>query len=246
MRALLSVFAGVALIANLHAGDKSPESIRVELGWRVCLDTRGHPVSLQAIPNERVNRVPQIRARLEREIRSWQFRPGTLDGIPEPTDTALYVRATLSAAPNDTIHIRVDSANTGVDREKMVVPHYPGVARTMKIVGEVVLRVGYDASGNVTSTELEPGGPKADRSLVDASTQAARKWKFRPDSIGGHAIAGYVITPFCYNLRYRYGGGIPGKCDWKLPGSRQTLRDGETLALNPSAKLLTAVAGRSL
>ncbi len=140
----------------------------------------------------------------------------------------------------------MDLAHTGVDATT-VPPHYPRTAVERHIVGEVVVRIGYDADGNVTSTALEPGAPDADKSLVEASIDAAKKWKFQPEIVGGHNLAGYAIVPFCFNLRYIGGGGKSAKCDWKRSGSGEALLDdGKALALNPAAKLLTDVAGHTL
>lgn len=246
MRALLPLLACVVWVGALHAADKSQEPIAITLGWRVSLDAQGHLVSLQAIPNKRVDRVPEIRARLEQEIRSWQFLPGMVNGKPEPTDSGLYVRATLIPISSNAVRIHIVGADTGASSEKVAPPRYPPEAISRRVVGEVVLRVGYDADGNVTSAALDPDAPKANPLLVKASIDAARKWKLHPESVGGHSIAGYSVVPFCYSLRFPYGGGISGKCDWKPPGSNEALHDGEPLALNPAAKLLTDVAGRTL
>lgn len=236
----------LALACIAHADGNVPAPIEFTMGWHVSLAADGHVLHLDPIKDERMDRVPEIRARLEQEIHSWKFLPGSVNGKPAPTETGLYVRATLTDAQNNAIRIRVDSADTGATEKKLVPPHYPADAIRAQKTGEVVLRVGYDVGGNVTSVAPYPDGPKADKALVDASIKAVKGWKFLPESVDGHALAGYSITPFCYSLNYLRGGRKQGKCDWKRPGSDQALLNGEALALNPAAKLLTDVAGHTL
>lgn len=246
MRRLLFCLASVAAIGAAHAAGKIPDVIPIDQGWHISLDAQGHLTSLQAIPDKRLDRVPQIRARLEQEIRGWQFLPGTIDGKPQPTDSALFVHATLTKVSDENYSIRVDQAHTGSSGVTVVPPHYPRTAVISHTVGEVVLRIGYDADGGVTSVALDPEAPKVAKSLVEASIDAAKQWKFKPENVGGHSVAGYVIVPFCFNLRYVGGGGKSSKCDWKRSGSNEALDDGKALAVNPAAKLLTDVAGRAL
>jgi hypothetical protein len=243
MRSMLSFLAFFALIAPAHA---AVDNVHVDVDWRVTIDPQGHVTAMTALPHERVDKVPQIRARLEQEVRTWQFLPGLIDGKPEETQTSLHVRATLTAASNDTMNIRLDHAGVGPTRVKMVVPRYPAEAIRHHKIGEVVLRIGYDANGHVFSVAPAADAPKVDPSLIAASEKAAHHWTFQPESVGGHGLAGFVYAPFCYSLNEIGGHRYQGKCDWVAPGSKDALRDGETLALNPATKLLTDVAGRTL
>lgn len=242
------VISAVAIIfsAQLYAVGESTAPISFTMGWHASLAADGQVLRLIPIKNERIDRVPQIRARLEHEIRGWHFLAGTVDGKPEPTETGLYLRATLTETQNDTIRIRVDSAATGATEENQIPPRYPAEAIRAQQTGEVVLRIGYDADGNVNSVAPYADGPKANKLLVDASIKAAKRWKFQPEVVAGHALAGYSIAPFCYFLNYPNSSHKKGKCDWKRPGSDQELPNGEALALKPAAKLLTDVAGRIL
>lgn len=249
MRTLFVVVISMLAIifsAQANAADESTAPISFTMGWHASLSTDGHVLGLIPIKNARMDRVPQIRERLEKEVRGWHFLAGTVEGKPAPTKTGLYLRATLTQTQNNTIRIRVDSAATGATEQNQIPPRYPAEAIRAQITGEVVLRIGYDADGNVTSVAPYAEGPKADKMLVVASIKAAKRWKFQPEIVAGHALAGYSIAPFCYFLNYPNGGHRKGACDWKRPGSDQELPNGEALALNPAAKLLSDVAGRVL
>ncbi|HEY7873274.1 MAG TPA: energy transducer TonB [Rudaea sp.] len=193
-----------------------------------------------------MDKVPQIRARLEQEVRKWQFLPGLIDGKPEETKTGLYLRTTLTPTNNDTFDVRIDHAGVGPTETRMTPPRYPADAIRHRKTGQVILAVAYDAEGHVVSVQPADDSPKVDPLLTEASEKAARKWQFQPELVGGHPLAGRALIPFCYTLNILPSGRKEGNCNWKRPGSNETLRDGETFALSPAAKLLTDVAGRTL
>ena len=228
------------------AAAEQAKPIAVELSWRIALDAQGHVTQLDAVKKQPVDQVPQIRSRLEREIRGWQFGTGTVNGQPAPTETGLRVTATLLPQGSDTLEIRIDHAVTGASLVHVTPPHYPPNAVMKHETGEVVLRIGYDASGKVTSAEMDPSAPTAPLSLVKASISAAQTWTFQPETVGGHALGGYAITPFCYRLAHEFSSRVEGKCDWKRPDTSESVSQGQALAVNPAARLQTDVGGRAL
>lgn len=241
MRFLLLL--GTALFACAAYADSKPdEPVHVGVDWRIAIDAQGHVTRMTAKENELVDRVPEIRTRLEQEIHGWSFVPGTVDGKPAPTETGLHVKAELLATSDNTVSIRIDHASVGGSWTQMAPPHYPTAAIREHKTGEVVLRIAYDANGKVTSAVLDPDAPKVSDYLVEASIKAAETWTFQPELVGGHSLAGVVRSPFCYSLNM-VGHRLQDKCDWEPPGSHQALDQGETLALNPVAHLSTDVAG---
>lgn len=236
----------LTLFAAGAAAAEEAKPIQVELTWRIALDAQGHVTRIDAARKQPVDKLPQIRTRLEQEIRGWQFGTGTVNGQPAPTETGLQVTATLLPKDKDSLEIRIDHAGTGVSLAHVVPPHYPPNAVMKHETGQVVLRIGYDAAGKVTSAELDPSAPKAPLSLVKASITAAQAWTFQPETVGGHAITGYAITPFCYTLARLGSSHTEGKCDWKRPDTAESVGEGQALAVNPSARLQTDVSGRAL
>lgn len=246
MRNLLFCLVSIMAIGTVRAATASDAPIRIDLGWRASIDVQGHVTELQAIPNKRVDRVPAIRQRLEQEIRTWSFLPGTVNGQAEPTQTGLNVHAELTVGANDTVQIRITHAGVGGTTAKAAPPRYPVAAIRTHKTGEVVLRIAYDANGQTIAASPAPGSPAASNLLIEASEKAAHSWTFQPEVVGGHAMAGAVVVPFCYTLHPMGTNRVEGKCDWKAPGRSDAMKDGEALALNPAAKLLTDVAGRTL
>ena len=246
MRALLSFVACFALIGAAHADGNKNEPLEIYVGWRVTINPQGHVTDLTALPKQRVDRVPQIRERLEQEIRTWQFVPGMVDGKPAETQSGLYLTATLIAAGDNALRIHLDHANVGPIETHLVPPHYPTDAIRHHKTGQVVLVVAYDAEGRIISSKPADDSPKVDQMLIASSEESTRKWKFQPEIVGGHPLAGRAIIPFCFTLQELGSNRKEGRCDWKPQGSKDPLRDGESLALDPAAKLLTDIAGRTL
>jgi TonB family protein len=240
------MLACFALIGAAHAATSNVEPLKENVGWRVTINPQGHVTAMTAVPHERVDKVPQIRARLEQEVRGWQFLPGLVDGKPAETQTGLYLRVTLIATSDNAIRIQLNHFDVGATEAHMTAPHYPANAIRHHKTGQVVLAVAYDAEGNVVSAKPADDSPKVDPMLIAASEESTRKWKFQPEVVGGHPLAGRALLPFCFTLRPMGSNRIEGKCDWKPQGSKDALRDGETLALDPAAKLLTDIAGRTL
>lgn len=231
----------LTLSSPLPAADRRTAPIGIDLAWQVSLDAQGHVVQLEAVPNARVDRVPQIRAQLAKAVRTWQFLPGMVQGKPRTTETTLHVHATLVPVSDTTFRIRVDRADPGAGIAKRAVPHYPGAAARRHRIGEVILHVRYDTSGKVISAIPVPSSPKVDPSLIVAAQKAAQHWLFQPETVGGHGVAGGVCLPFCFSV-----GADHAKCDWAPPHRDVALGNGEALALNPAVHLITRVAGRTL
>jgi protein TonB len=78
-------------------------------------------------------------------------------------------------------------------------PHYPAEARDNGWEGRVVLHVRVNAGGR-------PDAVKVSRSsgfsiLDDAARRAVRRWRFRPASRAGVAVAASVLIPIRFRLR---------------------------------------------
>jgi protein TonB len=78
-------------------------------------------------------------------------------------------------------------------------PIYPELARRRGQEGLVRLRAYIDAKGNILELIIEQS---SGYSLLDeAAVQAVRKWRFRPGTRAGEAVAGSVLIPVDFQLR---------------------------------------------
>jgi len=242
---ILGLVCLLAIGPAAAAGDSSGEPIQLTLTWNISLDAQGHVERIAAMPNPRADRVPQIRERLEQEIRGWAFVSGTVDGRPAATETVLSATVTLQPAAADSFRVVFNDVRTGGRIAKAVPPKYPHASVQHHETGMVVLRVDYDANGTVRSAAVDPDSPGAAQRLIDASLAAVNQWTFQPERVDGHGVPGTQSLPVCFALS-PVGSHAAPACEWTPRGKHAPIGEGESIALNPAARLANDVAGHAL
>ena len=230
-----------ALLVSLNAmADDAAHPLQLDFGWRVDIDANGRVTKFTPDEQPTLDRIPQLRTRLEAAVREWKFRPATLNGKPAPANTHLHVAATLVPTGGDNYNIRVDHAGTGGGVEHYARVRYPVAAVRNHKTGGVMLRIDYDAEGHVVKAAAADNGVQPNRDLLDASITSARQWLFKPELVDGHPVAGSVFSPFCYSI------GAAKACNIPVPGHADAMAEGEFLSLDPVAQLETKVDGQFL
>jgi TonB family protein len=220
---------------------------KVHARWALTIDPSGRVTALESLGDPPV---PALRTPLETAIRGWHFQPGTINGKPAETKTTFSLDLALVEHGGDRFALRVDDARTGADLTTEgfhhVVPKYPHEAMRRHIDGMVVLRIDYDGKGHVVASRLHDGAPQVDVSFVRSAQDAARRWTFSPEIVGGHGLAGSTIVPICFaDYTRRTPKEDPG-CAWTPPEGHGALGDGAIVAIDPAARLETAVVGHTL
>jgi TonB family protein len=229
-------------VAKNDAGDP-----KINARWALTIDPSGRVTALESLGDPPV---PALRAPLENAIRGWHFQPGTVDGRPVETKTTFSLDLSLVAGGSDQFALRVDDARTGADLTTEgfhhIVPKYPQAAMRRHLDGIVVLRIDYDGTGHVIASRLQDGAPEVDASFVRSAQEAARRWTFSPEIVGGHGLAGSTIVPICFaDYTRRTPKEDPG-CAWAPPAGHSGLGDGAIVAIDPAARLETPVVGHTL
>lgn len=222
---------------SLGIGAKEPTSALLDMTWLLSLDADGHITRIATSDT----RAPKLHEPLEKEIRSWRFSPGKVDGQPAVTDTQLRMLVAVSLADSG-FEVRVLRAATGVGYRKTRTPVYPNVSAWARKQGLVLLKVRYDESGSVVDAAPYEDAPTPDGALAHAATVSVKRWTFEPEVVGGHPLAGTALVPICFHL-YELA---PPDCNWKRSGSSDNMSGSQAVALDPAAKLETDVAGRTL
>ena len=220
----------------------SDAGLQVTASWRVLIDADGHVSSMTA--NDRLTEAAH--AQIDPIVRRWAFIPGQIDGRPVDTETSVTVSFILVDVGDDKYSVHIDQATTGgaPDIKFRSPPKYPRNEIIKGRSGLAVLDVAYGTDGQVTDIELADGAPAVADDFVKAASTAIRLWRFSPEVVGGHALAGHVVTPMCFTVERTYGAARPPQtlppapmCEWRPPGSAAPLRDGEVMALAPVARL---------
>ena len=138
MRKFMRLGLAGALLACIGSTAVAKESkpLIVRMSWHISVDAQGNIVTLST----RDTTLANLRDRIEQEIRSWQFSPGKVDGMPAPSDSTLTL--TLTATPTDGEHyaLRVTKAVTGAGYGTMTPPQYPHASLLSRRQGYVVLK----------------------------------------------------------------------------------------------------------
>ena len=162
---------------------------------------------------------PTIAQYLEKSIRSWKFTPGSINEIPQRTESALWLNVEATPRPDGNYELVIVDANTGAMGAAMLTPPtYPKDA--LRQGREAVLRllISYDENGVVRKVErvakLGPREEKALKVFEQASFAAAKTWRFYPEKIGGRGVAGTSIVPIKFCM-------ADTNCRWYLTGTKE-------------------------
>lgn len=235
-RVALGALLGIPMLASA-AGPTRP--VDLTMSWIVTVDKDGKLGAMT--PTEDRNK--GLYQRLEAGIRKyWVFQPGKVNGKPEATDTTLTVHATLE--PVDSFYrVRVRDAETGPRYDKIVAPKYPDDALMSRRGGGVLLEVKYDATGKITDAKSIAGGePKPGPDVDRAAVIAVKQWMFKPETVGGHGLAGKALVPLCF-------APVPAmqkNCRWETAQTKKPLDADRPLALSSALHIDTDVTAQEL
>jgi TonB family protein len=109
---------------------------------------------------------------------------GVVGGVSEGRRSGHHVRTAappVSAAPAQRIRVNGQSQMANLIEGTNVQPVYPPLARQARIQGSVVFAAIISKKGTVSSLNLIRGHPL----LVNAASEAAKNWRFRPTLLNG-------------------------------------------------------------
>lgn len=78
-------------------------------------------------------------------------------------------------------------------------PAYPREARLARQTGRVRIRILISDAGIVRVAVIEQSSGVA--VLDEAARNCARRWRFTPTVVGGHAVSTWAVIPFAFSLR---------------------------------------------
>lgn len=244
---LTAVLAGGCLSLSLSA---SETDLKAHASWRLWIDTEGRVTQMTV--NDRLT--DEVHAQIDPIVRRWVFIPGQIDGHSAATETSVSVNFRFVNMGDGKYAVHIDEAVTGgsVDVATESPPKYPRNEMFKGHSGLAVLDVAYGTDGIVTEVKLADGAPAVANDFVAAASKAIKNWKFSPEVVGGHALAGHAVTPMCFTVERTYGPRVPHTaptppmCEWKPPGARAPLHDGDVMALAPAARLRDDVSTHSM
>ncbi len=238
--AILTAFAG---LGGVRAVEKAPAPVDLFLQARITIDPEGRVSDLAWIEAD-PGKLGVARL-VEPRVRSLEFVPGALDGVPATTETALRMVLRATPVPGGNWEIAIRSATTGAATEAMAPPYYPPAALRDSVEAEVVSDIEIDVDGRATvvsaTFDSGGGGARMRDAFMKASKQAIARWRFVPERVGGHAVAGRMRVPIGFCL----GGGA-----WCQARTLERAAEGmgadQPVPLDSVARLKTDLAGAGI
>jgi TonB family protein len=185
-----------------------------------------------------------IDKRLEPLIRNWTFEPGSVNGQPMATETTLHVELEAVERADGNYSVTLLGADTGPRSLVTTPPDYPKHEINTDAEAKVILLVSIDATGapiDITAANVITNGPAMSKThFANAAIDAAKHWRFLPETVGGHPVATQMDIPITFCL------DASNQCP--SIAKRLAAEDGATpanrpVALDSKVKLLTQVAG---
>lgn len=250
MNRILVLFAMTMAFSLAQAAPKPSETLKTTVQWRMSLDAQGHVTALD--PQGKA--IDAIREKLEPVVRAWDFEPGAINGNPAATETMLSVQISmLPSADSETYSIRFDDVRTGgFVRASENSPRFTqsSAASVLRDGGfaRLVFEVSYDKAGMPQAVAVQAGSTLQKGRLIDDAEKALEKWTFEPERVAGIGVPGKVIVPICYyvGLSRRDAEKSGRSCLWTQPGTKATVGEGQSLAVDSSVSLKSDVIGRTL
>ena len=166
----------LALSMPLQAKNQPEKERSFQINYRLILAENGNIESL-TLQSKAIKAV--LAENIEKQVRSWAYTPGSVNGKPARTETNLWLTVKAKPVANGNYELRIADAVTGAVaiKEGMAPPRYP--ADSLRHGQEAVLRllVTYDANGIVTKVERPGEKIRGFLPFEKASFDAAKKWQ---------------------------------------------------------------------
>lgn len=150
-----------------------------------------------------VEKIPaKLQQRLTRAAQSWQFKPGSVDGVPAETRTTLTLHLKASDLGAGQIGLALVGAYTGPFNNRSVPPDYPDDALRRGVDAKLRVVVSIDEHGAYTAEVVEYQASRKGNRWREAFTASAlaavAKWDVRQEQVAGHPVPAKLSIPLSY------------------------------------------------
>ena len=190
---------GLLLMPLANQGAQTPASERIQVQWQQAQP----PAPTPPPPVLPVQRTPTPPRTTPHSVPLPQSIPVLVDTV----DPAAVAAAALALTPTSVLGSPAEplgldtpsGANNALQVLQSPPPAYPPQALQQRQQGEVLLRVSIDASGKVSTVEIERS---SGHRLLDqaARRQVLRHWRFAPAQHDGRHVAAQGLVPINFRI----------------------------------------------
>lgn len=189
------------VVAMPAAAGQAPKEASAWMRARIALDANGKLDSIEWLNTKPGDRV--ITARLEDEVRRWEFEPGSVNGVPVATETGLTMQVTVKPNAEGGMAVGIGSARTGAMSRSQDPPRYPVDEARNGNQALLELQVDTDVSGNVISAKVVgfEGSSKSKYSRQNfekSALEIAKAWTFQTEQVGGIGQPASMRVPISF------------------------------------------------
>lgn len=190
---------GLLMVPLANPGTPAPAVQRTQVQWQQPVP----PMPPPPPPIQPVRHTPAPPQATPHSVPLPQSIPVLVDTVDPAAVTAAALALTpTSVQGSPTEPLRLDSpagAHNALQVLQSPPPAYPPQALQQRQQGEVLLRVSIDASGKVSTVEIERS---SGHRLLDqaARRQVLRHWRFAPAQHDGHPIAAVGLVPINFRI----------------------------------------------
>jgi hypothetical protein len=177
-------------------------------------------------------------ATIEPIVRTWEFEPAVVDGVPTTAKTGLNVLVALQANAAGTYDYRVLDARVAPLTKFTPKPWYPipGIRDNKEAFVDVTLRVAPDGTTVIEKVDVRANGHAK---LFEASArETIQSWILEPEVVGGVAVESRVRVPVSYCLAIERSW-----CEKQRAEGNAPTHSGQPVAIDPRVRLKTDVRG---
>lgn len=184
-----------ALWTMASGAARAADSASLTLRGEVTIDAEGRVRSLEWHDRSPLHAL--VAQRVEDTVNGWEFDPGRVDGAPAETRSGMSIHVALERKGRD-LALRLQHASTGPVVLDMTPPEYPKGAAREQAEAELSLILDLAPDGTVQVSDAALVGRRRSRwndEFIAAATQAASRWRFQPETVGGRPVAARMRVP---------------------------------------------------
>lgn len=173
----------------------APRVVAFNASVQVEVDATGQSIKVAAPAD-----LPEaIRGYIEKRVTTWQYTPGKVNGLPQPSTT--YVQVNACAVPvAQGYRLGLDYAGNGLrprDGAMLPSPDYlPSLSQAMSdATYTVILAVDADGKGRLDRVESVTGDAKRRAVMEKLIADWAKRLRFDTERVGGRGVASRVRVP---------------------------------------------------
>ena len=148
----IAAFALLSLVAlPTMAASQLKKTLKFYVSYEITLASDG---SIEKLMLRDKKLSPLMTDFLEKSIRSWKFTPGSIQGVPQRTESALWLNVQAMPREDGNYELQILDANTGLlGASVLTPPRYPKNELIRGQEAVLSLLVSYDENGFVTNVE---------------------------------------------------------------------------------------------